>query len=114
MNTKRLDCSYLFLSKAFLLIITTLKNKENCNIGEDHPNLPWFVVLGMEHASLEIVMTQLEGSMDPHKKTKSEWLVILLIILFFAIPVCAMAVISDPVNMWPRHPTSFVYNLVLK
>ena len=52
--------------------------------------------------------------MDSHKKKKSEWLVILLIILFFAIPVCAMAVINDAVNIWPKHPTSFVYNLVLK
>jgi hypothetical protein len=52
--------------------------------------------------------------MDPHKKKKSEWLVILLIILFFTIPVYAMAVMSDPVNIWPKHPTSFVYNLFLK
>jgi hypothetical protein len=52
--------------------------------------------------------------MDRHKKKKSEWLVILLIILFFAIPVYAITVINDPVNIWPKHPTSFVYNLVLK
>ena len=51
--------------------------------------------------------------MDPHKKKKSEWLVILLIILFFTIPVYAMAVMNA-VNIWPKHPTSFVYNLVLK
>ena len=43
----------------------------------------------------------------------SEWVVILLIILFFALPVCSF-VINDPVSVWPKCPTTFLYNIILK
>ncbi len=48
------------------------------------------------------------------KKGKfSEWVIIMLIILFFAIPVCSLA-LTDSVSIWPKCSTTFVYNLFLK
>ncbi|MDI6754149.1 MAG: hypothetical protein QME78_07115 [Thermodesulfobacteriota bacterium] len=44
------------------------------------------------------------------KKMFSDWIVIILIILFFAIPVYALAV-TEQVNSWPKCPTAFVYQL---
>ncbi len=41
------------------------------------------------------------------------WVVIMLIVLFFAIPVCSF-VASDHVNNWPKCPTNFVYNLICR
>ncbi len=52
--------------------------------------------------------------MDRNKKKKSEWLVILLIILFFTIPVYTLAVLDQGVTLWPKCSTAFVYNLVFK
>jgi len=47
------------------------------------------------------------------KKKFSEWIVIVLIILFFAIPVCSLA-LSESGTYWPKCSTSFVYNLLFK
>ena len=43
----------------------------------------------------------------------SEWVLVILIILFFAIPICSLAV-TDPVTSWPKCPTSLVYNFFLR
>ena len=40
-------------------------------------------------------------------------LLVILILLFFAIPICSLAV-TDHVYIWPKYPTSFIYNLFLK
>jgi hypothetical protein len=47
------------------------------------------------------------------KRKFSEWIIVILIVLFFAIPVCSLA-IADSSTLWPKYPTSFVYNLVLQ
>ena len=47
------------------------------------------------------------------KRTFSQWLIIILIILFFAIPVASLA-INEPIMTWPKCSTSFVYNFFLK
>jgi hypothetical protein len=48
------------------------------------------------------------------KKGKfSEWIIVILIVLFFAIPVCSLAM-TDSSSLWPKCSTSFVYNLLLK
>lgn len=55
-----------------------------------------------------------EGSDSKMKKKKlSEWVVIILIALFFAIPVCSLAM-TDSVTIWPKSSTSFVYNLLFR
>jgi hypothetical protein len=43
----------------------------------------------------------------------SDWIIIILILLFFAIPICSLAV-TDPVYSWPKCATSFIYNFFLK
>jgi hypothetical protein len=43
----------------------------------------------------------------------SEWILIILIILFFAIPICSLAV-TDPVTSWPHCPTSLLYNFFMR
>ena len=40
-------------------------------------------------------------------------IVIFLILLFFAIPVCSLA-ICDKVTSWPKMPVSFIYNVFSK
>jgi hypothetical protein len=47
------------------------------------------------------------------RKKFSERIIILLIVLFFAIPVAALA-LSDSVTLWPRCSTNFVYNLLFR
>lgn len=47
------------------------------------------------------------------KREFTEWLIVILIILFFAIPVCTMA-ITDSVTIWPKCSTSFLYNSLFK
>ena len=47
------------------------------------------------------------------KRKFSDWVIIIMIILFFAIPVCSLAV-TDSITLWPKCPTSFIYNIVLK
>jgi hypothetical protein len=47
------------------------------------------------------------------KKGLSEWIVVVLIILFFAIPICSLAV-ADPVTSWPKCQTALIYNFFLK
>src|SRR4030042_478279 len=42
------------------------------------------------------------------KRKFSDWVIIMLIILFFAIPVCSLAV-TDSITLWPKCPTSFLY-----
>ncbi len=42
-----------------------------------------------------------------------EWLLVFLIILFFAIPICSLAV-TEPVTSWPKYSTSFIYNFFLR
>jgi hypothetical protein len=48
-----------------------------------------------------------------NKKNFLEWLVMILIILFFAIPLCSLA-LNESVTHWPAHPTQFLYNFLLK
>lgn len=47
------------------------------------------------------------------RKKFSERIIILLIVLFFAIPVGALA-LTESVTIWPRCTTSFVYNLLFR
>jgi hypothetical protein len=47
------------------------------------------------------------------KKKYSEWVIIILIVLFFAIPLCSLA-INESATHWPASPTRFVYNLLFK
>lgn len=47
------------------------------------------------------------------KRKFSEWIVVILIALFFAIPVCTLA-LTESAGNWPRCSTSFIYNLLLK
>jgi hypothetical protein len=47
------------------------------------------------------------------RKKFSERVIIVLIILFFAIPVGALT-LTDSVTNWPRCTTSFVYNLLFR
>jgi hypothetical protein len=42
-----------------------------------------------------------------------QWLLVILIVLFFAIPICSLAV-TEPVTSWPKCPTSLLYNLFLR
>ena len=48
-----------------------------------------------------------------YMKKFSEWLIIILIVLFFAIPVCSLA-ISESVTRWHACPTYSVFNLLFK
>jgi len=48
-----------------------------------------------------------------NKKTFLEWVVIILIILFFAVPLCSLA-INESVTHWPTYSTHFVYNFLFK
>jgi len=41
------------------------------------------------------------------------WVLVILILLFFAIPICSLAV-TEPVSSWPKCTSSFVYNFFLK
>ena len=41
------------------------------------------------------------------------WILVILIVLFFAIPICSLAV-TEPVSSWPKCSSSFVYNFFLK
>ncbi len=43
----------------------------------------------------------------------TEWVIVVLIVLFFAIPVYSLSV-TDSVATWPKSPTSFIYNLIFK
>ena len=43
----------------------------------------------------------------------SERIIVILIVLFFAIPVCALA-LTDSVTAWPKCSTSFVYNILFR
>ena len=41
------------------------------------------------------------------------WVLVILIVLFFAIPICSLAV-TEPVSSWPKCTSSFVYNFFLR
>jgi hypothetical protein len=43
----------------------------------------------------------------------TDWIIIFLILLFFAIPICSLAV-TDSVTSWPKCSTSLIYNQILK
>jgi len=47
------------------------------------------------------------------EKRLSDWILVILILLFFAIPICSLA-ITDHVYSWPKCSTSLVYNFLLK
>ncbi len=47
------------------------------------------------------------------KKKFLEWVIIILVILFFAIPLCGLA-INESVTHWPIRSTHFVYNFLFK
>ena len=42
-----------------------------------------------------------------------DWVLVILILLFFAIPICTLAV-AEPVSAWPKCSSSFIYNFFLK
>lgn len=43
----------------------------------------------------------------------SDWVVAILIAIFFAIPVCSLTISQTP-SIWPKCSTAFVYNLFLR
>jgi len=47
------------------------------------------------------------------RKKFSERIIIILIVLFFAIPVGALA-FTESVTTWPRCTSSFIYNLIFR
>jgi len=47
------------------------------------------------------------------RKKFSESIIIVLIVLFFAIPVGALA-LTESVTIWPRCSSSFIYNLLFR
>jgi len=47
------------------------------------------------------------------RKKFSESIIIVLIVLFFAIPVGALA-LTESVTIWPRCSSSFIYNLIFR
>ena len=47
------------------------------------------------------------------RKKISESIIIVLIVLFFAIPVGALA-LTESVTIWPRCSSSFIYNLIFR
>ncbi|MFH1758156.1 MAG: hypothetical protein ABH969_08920 [Pseudomonadota bacterium] len=51
--------------------------------------------------------------MEKMERRLSDWIIIALIIFFFAIPVCSLAV-TDQVYSWPKCATSFIYQILLK
>jgi hypothetical protein len=53
------------------------------------------------------------GVVRMKRKNFSERIIMLLIVLFFAIPVCALA-LTESVTVWPRCSSSFIYNLVFR
>jgi hypothetical protein len=54
-----------------------------------------------------------QGGKSKMERKLSDWIIIILILLFFAIPICSLAV-TDPVYSWPKCATSFIYNFFLK
>jgi hypothetical protein len=42
-----------------------------------------------------------------------DWILVILIVFFFAIPICSLAV-TDPITSWPKCSTSLIYNFFLK
>jgi hypothetical protein len=56
------------------------------------------------------------GKTTMKKGTESRffhWVLVILILLFFAIPICSLAV-TEPVSSWPKCSSSFLYNFFLK
>jgi hypothetical protein len=56
------------------------------------------------------------GKIEMEKERESRfshWVLVILIILFFAIPICSLAV-TEPVSSWPKCTSSFIYNFFLK
>ncbi len=47
------------------------------------------------------------------KMKLSHWVLVILIGIFFAIPVCSLTVSETP-NLWPKCSTAFVYNIFLR
>jgi len=47
------------------------------------------------------------------RKNFSERIIMLLIVLFFAIPVCALA-LTESVTVWPKCSSYFIYNLLFR
>jgi len=47
------------------------------------------------------------------KKKFSELVIVILIILFFAIPLCSL-VMNESVTHWPIYSTRFLYNFLFK
>jgi hypothetical protein len=68
----------------------------------------WQVSIGM---SFDLLDWQKEGL--KMKRTFSEWVLIVLIISFFLIPICSLTV-TDRVTCWPQGVSSFVFNLILR
>ncbi len=51
--------------------------------------------------------------MEKVERRLSDWIIIILIILFFSIPVGSM-LFADQVYSWPKCATSFLYQILLK
>ena len=79
--------------------------------------MPFFIIkFGIIHAPfqvtefVELQEKEVKGKME---KRLSDWIIIILIILFFSVPVCSL-VVMDQVYSWPKSATSFIYQILLK
>ena len=64
----------------------------------------------------ELRIRRIGGKTTMEKGMKSgffDWVLVILILLFFAIPICTLAV-AEPVSAWPKCSSSFIYNFFLK
>ena len=61
-------------------------------------------------AQLLKVLKEARNQMERKKKI-SDWILILLIVAFFAIPVCSLA-LTHEITTWPKSPTTLVYHVI--
>jgi len=54
-----------------------------------------------------------ESGLIMNKKKFLEWVLIILIMLFFAIPLCSL-IFNEPVTRWPTSSTHFLYSFLFK
>jgi hypothetical protein len=80
--------------------------------------MPFFILkFGIIHALFQVKefaqVLEEKKRKEKMEKRLSDWIIIILIILFFSIPVCSL-VVTDQVYSWPKYATSFVYQILLK
>jgi len=79
--------------------------------------MPFFIPkFGIIHALFQVTeFVQLEEKEVKKRMEKrlSDWIIIILIILFFSIPVCSL-VVTEQVYSWPKCATSFIYQILMK